>query len=214
MRHEASLAPDFPQRTMDGDHSSSWPSMRSNPSQHEPRRLELPVETVSWYDARTALAHGALDLPTEAQWEYACRAGTTAPFWTGWELRSLQGAANIADASLARALGADLDRELSQEVDDGYAGLAPVDTLRPNPFGLHHVHGNVWEWCRDGYRAERVPRAGDGLDAGAESSRTSSFRGGGYNSPAHEARAANRFADFMRDNNDSDLGVRPARSLE
>ncbi|MBK7878792.1 MAG: SUMF1/EgtB/PvdO family nonheme iron enzyme [Planctomycetes bacterium] len=188
--------------------------MRSNPSQHEARKLELPVETVSWYDARDALARCALELPTEAQWEYACRAASAAPFWTGWELRSLQGAANIADATLARALGTELDRELSQEVDDGFAGLAPVDTLRPSPFGLHHMHGNVWEWCRDGYRTERAPRTGDGLDEGAESSRTSSFRGGGYNSPAHEARAANRFADFMRDNNDSDLGVRPARRVE
>ena len=186
---------------------------RTNPSQQEPDRLELPVETVSWFDATETLRRADLALPTEAQWEYACRGGTASPFWTGWEIESLQGAANLADRTLALALGNDPGRQLSVEIDDGFAGLAPVDALRPNPFGLHHVLGNVWEWCRDGYRARRAPRDGDGLDEGGERFPMSGFRGGGFNSPAHEARASNRFPDFLRDNSDADLGVRPVRPL-
>jgi formylglycine-generating enzyme required for sulfatase activity len=186
--------------------------MRTNPSQREPHRLELPIETVSWYEACEALRRADLALPTEVQWEYACRGGTTSPFCTGWEIESLQDAANLADRAYYDALRTKHDG-VTLALDDGVVALAPVGSFAPNGFGLHDVHGNVWEWCRDVYRSERAPRAGDGLDDAPATIALSSFRGGAFTTPAHEARVTNRFANFHRTNSDSDLGVRAARVL-
>lgn len=95
----------------------------------------LPADSISWLDAQTflkrltELSSGVhYRLPTEAQWEYACRAGTSGSFWFG----------EAFDDTLANA---------------GYQrpGITPVGAYRANPFGLHDQHGNVWEWCRDGY---------------------------------------------------------------
>ena len=88
------------------------------------------------------------ELPTEAEWEYACRAGTTTRFWCGDTDASLQGNANIKDASL---------KEKSPIVswavswDDGNAFTSPVGTYRPNAWGLYDMAGNVAQWCTDGY---------------------------------------------------------------
>lgn len=119
--------------------------MERNPSFHQ--GAELPVENVSWEEAmlfcrkltnaeRQAgrLPEGyAYTLPTEAQWEYACRAGSTAAFSFGDDdlVMSLYG--NVAGT------------------EDGYAKLAPVGKFRANAWGLHDMHGNVAEWCQDLY---------------------------------------------------------------
>ena len=88
----------------------------------------LPVTEVSWNDVDAALRKGGLQLPTEAQWEYACRAGTSTPWWTG------------ADAMGVSRGGV---------VDD--APCASVGSKAANAFGVHDTSGNVMEWCRDGY---------------------------------------------------------------
>ncbi len=188
----------------------------SNPSQHARLGLDHPVDTVSHDEAVDALHRLALVLPTETQWEHAARGGTTSPFWTGLDFESLQGAANIADRAGAAAQGPNRPKDVTGEIDDGFLELAPVWTLRPNPFGLHHVLGNVWEWCADCYRPDRSPRSGDGLDARAAGLglRARAIRGGSFFTPAQAARAANRFSGFLHSNSDSDLGLRAARPLE
>lgn len=169
----------------DGRYERGW-----NPEGREPAGLE-PVENVSWNEARAVLASVGLALPTEAQWEYAARGGTTTPWWTGAQRESLAGAANLLDRSTERA-GADWPTLADWPgFDDGYAVHAPVGTFPPNPFGLHEVAGNVWEWCRDAYGPYAgLPREDPFRDGPARARRV--FRGGSWHYPAPYARSACR----------------------
>src|ERR1019366_2932843 len=90
-------------------------------------------------------------LPTEAEWEYACRAGTkTARFW-GDNREGAAEYANVADRSLATVTKEESDPERFFSHDDGYPFTSPVGTFRPNTFGLFDMLGNVWEWCQDAW---------------------------------------------------------------
>ena len=89
-----------------------------------------------------------IELPTEAQWEYACRAGTTTRYFTGDKAESLDGSANVLDRS-AKKQFPDWDDII--DFDDGYVFTSPVSKFRPNPFGLYDMIGNAREWCRDVY---------------------------------------------------------------
>lgn len=123
-----------------------------------------PVETVSWYEVlefcsklgqleglKGPLPHrtdssgqpstGAYGLPTEAEWEFACRAGTTSSHWTGNDTVSLGGGARFGDEVELRTY--------------------PVGQLAANPFGLFDTHGNVWEWVRDGWEQNYYARLTD-----------------------------------------------------
>jgi formylglycine-generating enzyme required for sulfatase activity len=112
-----------------------------------------PVVNVSWNDAAafcewlTKKEGMPYRLPTEAEWEYACRAGTTTAFSTGDDPESLQGHANVADASAGRRWKC----PWALKFDDGYPFMAPVGSFKPNPWGLYDMHGNVWQWCADRY---------------------------------------------------------------
>ncbi len=192
-----------------------------NPSVFHPGRkdsgpidLTHPVENVSWIDCTRLLARAGLGLPTEAQWEYAARAGTRSPWWTGIHPRTLVNAVNIADRTLGRIgwKGA-----VNNELDDGYQVHAPVATLRPNPYGLHHVLGNLWEWCRDPYheRAYRFPTTGvEGQRVWPAGWTTNNRvnRGGTWAMPLIYARSSFRSRNSARYRNFS-VGLRPARPL-
>jgi formylglycine-generating enzyme required for sulfatase activity len=193
----------------------------NNPSVYAPgksldgktRTLANPVEQVSWAECEQVLTRLDLVLPTEAQWEYAARAGTTTPWSTGVTRETLKGAANLADQAAQRA-GANWPGIAEwPEFDDGYAVDSPVDALQANPFGLHNMHGNVWEWCRDVY----APNYEEAL-TGGEGERTSGddrwrvSRGGSFYHSSDFARSAcrNNAALGTRANH---IGVRPARKL-
>jgi formylglycine-generating enzyme required for sulfatase activity len=175
-----------------------------------------PVENVSWTMSVQVFGRWGLALPTECQWEYACRARARTPWWTGASLETLRGVANLADLAAQGAgvdWGKDLDPALPADFDDTWVAHAPVHTMRANPFGLHHVHGNVWEWCRDGFAsyAEVEPEGSDGLRAPAGVERM--LRGGDYLSILKQTRASHRLhqgPDFRV----LVTGVRPARAIE
>ncbi|MCA9320883.1 MAG: formylglycine-generating enzyme family protein, partial [Planctomycetes bacterium] len=191
----------------------------NNPSYNQPKRaadvsidLRHPVENISWYETVAALRKLDLELPTEAQWEHAARAGTTTPWWTGAERESTQGAGNVADLT-AQKFAANHGWDCEDWLDDGYYLHAPVGSFRANAFGLHDVIGNVFEWCRDIYGFYgRVPlRPGDGLRLwSANTGRTA--RGAGFSSRLDWHRSSQR-ANFQPDFKNPYLGVRPARNI-
>jgi sulfatase modifying factor 1 len=113
-----------------------------------------PVVNVSWSDSVAFCAwmsgqeRKRYSLPTEAQWEYACRAGTTTQFSHGDDPEKLTRVGNVADAALKAKHTAATWTVLSC---DGYAFTSPVGRFQVNAFGVYDMHGNVWEWCADRY---------------------------------------------------------------
>jgi formylglycine-generating enzyme required for sulfatase activity len=170
-----------------------------------------PVGHVSWLEAERVLRENGLVLPTEAQWEYACRAGSGQAWATGNDAASLRGHANVADESTRDRFGPGFRYQAG--LDDGWVTDAPVGSFSANGFGLHDLHGNHAEWCRDAYAAPRRPHPPEvpGARAGVEIHRV--YRGGSYAQTADNfARCAYRGkapADTAR----HDLGLRPARQL-
>lgn len=160
--------------------------MNNNPSRFndDPRQ---PVEQVSWHDVQeflqrlqSLLPGCQVDLPTEAEWEYACRAGTDTPFSFGRQITSRQ--ANH-DGNQAYA-----DGEKSE-----YRGKTiAVKSLPANAWGLYEMHGNVWEWCKDGMRDYDEQPQVDPLGPVAGEPRA--VRGGSWHDYARRARSAFRIA--------------------
>ncbi|WP_420477269.1 formylglycine-generating enzyme family protein [Noviherbaspirillum sp. ST9] len=112
-----------------------------------------PVVNVTWHDAQ-ALARWLSEtegrryrLPTEAEWEYACRAGTRTHYHSGDDPASLSKVANVFDADSVANWTKWKQFALSSH--DGYPFTSPVGQFAPNAFGLHDMHGNVWEWTAD-----------------------------------------------------------------
>ena len=159
--------------------------MGTNPSHFKDASINRPVEKVSHLDAMRYC--GALSqqerssghlppeyeyrLPTEAEWEYACRAGTTNLYSFG------------DDAALADQYAWTLENSDSK--------THPVGLKRPNPWGLYDMHGNVWEWTLDWFAPFPASDAQD--PTGPTQGQFKVFRGGGWNNEIALARSANRF---------------------
>ncbi|MCP3915266.1 MAG: SUMF1/EgtB/PvdO family nonheme iron enzyme [bacterium] len=165
-----------------------------------------PMSFVSWRDANGTLACLGLSLPTEAQWEYATRAGSSTVFWTGDDVQSLVGAANIADEALGRH---DPKEWFERGFEDGFIYKAPVGSLRPNAWGVHDVHGNLWEWCLE----TREPGQGFRTNASPSFAALATARGGSFLDSPSMMRAARRSSDNAG-SREVNQGVRPARSIE
>ena len=169
----------------------------SNPSDFQ--GPTLPVEGVDWTQSRAFCQKIGCDLPTEAQWEFACRAGTRTPFSFGPTISTDQ--ANY-DGNYTYGSG----RKGTYRIE-----TVPARTFPANAWGLHEMHGNVWEWCVDGYREDF--QALSRRDPVQEpSGNTRVLRGGSWGSFPVFCRAASRywFAPAFRCDV---VGFRVARTL-
>ena len=166
---------------------------------------------MNWGECTEVCAKLGVSLPSEAQWEYAARGDTETPWWSGEDVTLLSEVANLADEKARHFLGF---ASLSHETwSDGQAVHAPIGQFAANPFGLHDVYGNVWEWCLDRYdsRAYQQPAETDPVISSATPHRVS--RGGSFIDRARTSRSAVRGAD-LPDTSGHDMGLRPARRIE
>lgn len=154
-----------------------------------------PVVNVSWTDAMefckwlSRKDGKTYRLPTEAEWEYACRAGTTTSYYHGNEPEGLEKIANVADAAFeAKFPGV---KGLIQ-ANDGYEYTSPVGSFPPNRFGLSDMHGNAWEWCADWYGVDYYSKSPTRDPPGPDTSEERAYRGGGWFNCARGTRSASR----------------------
>jgi formylglycine-generating enzyme required for sulfatase activity len=154
---------------------------------------DFPVEMVSWDDAQTFLEKlGARPdekekgwhyrLPSEAEWEYACRGGASSstPFCFGRSLASAQANFNGAWPYGGAGEGPSLGR------------TCPAGSYRPNAWGLFDLHGNVWEWCSDRYAEDYYGNSSAQDPPGPSNGSRRVIRGGSWGSGGRYCRAANR----------------------
>jgi serine/threonine-protein kinase len=179
---------------------------------------DLPADSVSWVDAVDWCRRNTLRLPSEAEWEYACRAGTATRFSSGDADRTLAGFANVADRSLSTDTGAAPHRDrtgwtYTREIEDGHAGPAPAGRFLPNPFGLFDMHGNLWEWCEDAFVPGYDGAPADGSARALRGAKERACRGGAWAEPAVFARSASRSSAPVADRLDTH-GLRPAADLD
>lgn len=163
----------------------SWADRRFNQDRQ-------PVVGISWEDAQRFCAWAGGRLPTEAEWEYACRAGTVTEFHWGDDW--------------------DLAKDYAWFGEDWRQGSAhPVGEKQPNPWGLHDLTGNVWEWVEDVWHEDYQGAPTDGrawTQGGNQGLRV--IRGGSWYDNQENLRSANRFR-FNPGDRDNDLGFRLAQ---
>jgi formylglycine-generating enzyme len=141
-------------------------------------RGNLPVTQISWYDAAAFAEWMGCRLPTEAEWEYAARANSTTPFYTGSCLTSEQANFNGNDPYT------------NCPKSDNRKKPLPVGSFTPNAFGLYDMHGNIWQWTNDWYGEYNI---NDTLNPKGLSQGTLKVdRGGGFYDPAWRCRSAYR----------------------
>ena len=166
--------------------------MGVNPSKEKGRMF--PVTGVSWNDCQdfikklNAKTNGGYRLPTEAEWEYACRAGTTTAYSFGDNITAKDANYNI-----------------------GVKIVKPVAVggYKPNAFGLYDMHGNVWEWCEDWYAA--YPKESVIDPNGPAAGKRRVLRGGTFFSDASDVRSSARFYNELT-SRDGSFGLRLAKT--
>jgi formylglycine-generating enzyme required for sulfatase activity len=179
--------------------------MGNNPSSF--KGANLPVEQVSWNDAvkfcqRLSQKTGrTYRLPSEAEWEYAARAGTSTAFCFGETITT-----DLANYNGSSSYGSAPKGQNRQETTD-------VGSFPPNNFGLYDLHGNVWEWCQDTFQENYNGAPADGsarTDKNGDRSPTV-LRGGSWYDGSEDSRSAARYGDNP-DKRDDDFGFRVAVS--
>lgn len=161
-----------------------------------PQGDDHPVVNVTWNDAQALAAWLSRTegrryrLPTEAEWEYACRAGSRTRYHAGDDVGSLLRVANLFDEAAAGYWPK--WRTMALEGNDGHAFTAPVGSFAPNAWGLHDMHGNAWEWVADWHDDGYYARSPIDDPQGPAEGTVRVRRGGSWHTWAFYARAAYR----------------------
>ncbi len=191
-QHEVTLTKPFYMGKYEVTQEQWFEIMGGNPSKEKGRML--PVTNVSWNDCQdfikklNAKTNGGYRLPTEAEWEYACRAGTTTKYSVGDKITPKD--ANYRASKIGEPVA--------------------VGSYKPNAVGLYDMHGNVWEWCEDwkvDYPKEAV------IDPkGPEAGKNRVLRGGSFTGVGMHSRSANWFDNLPSTWNIDGLGFRLAKT--
>ena len=159
------------------------------------KNSQLPIDKINWFDA-IAFCQGLSQktghkyrLPSESEWEYACRAKTTTPFAHG-------------DTIVPAIVNHNGEYPYAKAPKGGcLEQTTPVGTFPPNQFGLYDMHGNLWEWCLDEWFDDYLNAPTDGsfrgsMDGSSNFDRLRVVRGGSWSSHARFCRAASRMSLF------------------
>ena len=171
------------------------------------KEANLPVTNVAWFDCQEFIkklnekTKGGYRLPTEAEWEYSCRAGTTTMYSFGDDITPKDANWNHNFISIL---------ETRNQYQQGKLKPVAVGSYNPNLFGLYDMHGNIWEWCEDWYGAYPKGSVTDPKGPISEGNRV--LRGGSFNSVARYTRSAARNI-FSPDTRLFFNGFRLARTL-
>ena len=178
---------------------------------------EHPVVNVSWNDAvafckwLSRKEGKTYRLPTEAEREYACRAGTKTRYYSGDDPESLATVGNVADATAKVKFPNSIWTIWTIKASDGYVFTAPVGQFNPNAFGLYDMHGNAWQWCSDSYRGDYYGKSPVDDPTGPDTGDNRVLRGGSWNFGPDFARSAARYTYGPGDRADG-TGFRIART--
>ena len=179
--------------------------MHSTPSHFSALGDSFPVENINWYETQEFIkklnvlnSNGHFSLPTEAQWEYACRAGSNTPFNTGENLTTDE--ANFDGNYPYKEFPKGIFRNKTTK----------VGSFKPNAWGLYDMHGNVWEWCEDWFC--EYPEAFVKDPVGDCESDLKVIRGGSWYFNAESARSGRRYTHHPEDRGFS-LGFRLIKAI-
>ena len=192
-QHEVTLTKSFYMGKYEVTQEQWFEIMGENPSSEKGRKL--PVTDISWDDCQefikklNAKTNGGYRLPTEAEWEHACRAGSTTAYSFGDKMSPQD--ANIFESKIGKPVA------------------VAVGSYEPNAFGLYDMHGNVWEWCEDWYAAYPAGAVTDPKGPATGSSRV--LRGGSFDLVESEARSSYRVNGTPTNRSDH-VGFRLART--
>jgi sulfatase modifying factor 1 len=184
----------------EGKHPYTW---------HKPgfsQENSHPVIDVTWDDARqfcdwlSRQEGKTYRLPTEAEWEYACRAGTTGENYSGTRREGLTQIGNVADASVSAKFSA----WTAVKSSDGFVFTSPVGQFHPNNFGLYDTLGNAMEWCSDWFDQDYYKQSPESDPPGPRTGRFRIARGGGFDDLPE---ASGRW-EFNPDHHAPDVGFR------
>ncbi|HOT41124.1 MAG TPA: SUMF1/EgtB/PvdO family nonheme iron enzyme [Syntrophorhabdaceae bacterium] len=174
--------------------------MGDNPSKFKGQD-NYPVENVSWDDAQEFIkrlnskSEKKYRLPSEAEWEYACREGGKNQRFAGTsDISSLYLYGNFCDKNCEFSWK-------TPEQDDGYKNTAPIGTYKPNSLGLFDMTGNVWEWVIDVYDKDAYTRHETNNPVNLLGGNERVVRGGGWRSEIRRSRCSYRSRDLQNDRN-------------
>jgi formylglycine-generating enzyme required for sulfatase activity len=203
-QHRVTLSNGFYMQTTEVTQGQWQSIMSKNPSFFENRADNGPVETDSWHDCqefiRSLNQREGTDkyrLPTEAEWEYACRAGSTAAFANG----------DISETGCGHDPNLDA---MGWYCGNAGGNTHPVARKNPNAWGLYDMHGNVWEWCQDWYGDYHSGNVSD--PKGPSSGKCRVLRGGSWSGDAWICRSARRYG-YDPDRSYYSIGFRVARDF-